>query len=78
MTYYLFVLGCQQNYYDAEKISHLLNKMEYFESKEKDADLIIVLACSVRQKPLDRIFGKIKLWKKKLFLRMQHILIRTE
>src|SRR3990167_3083960 len=64
MTYYLFVLGCQQNYYDAEKISHLLNKMEYFESKEKDADLIIVLACSVRQKPLDRIFGKIKLWKK--------------
>ncbi|OGD67869.1 hypothetical protein A3F08_00430 [Candidatus Berkelbacteria bacterium RIFCSPHIGHO2_12_FULL_36_9] len=38
--------------------------MEYFESKEKDADLIIVLACSVRQKPLDRIFGKIKLWKK--------------
>lgn len=63
MNYYIFVLGCQQNYYDAEKIAHLLEQMGFLESCEKNADLIIVLACSVRQKPLDRIFGKIKVWK---------------
>lgn len=64
MNYYLFVTGCQQNIYDANKIAHLLKKMGYLESGEKKADLIIVLACSVRQKPIDRIFGKIRNWKK--------------
>jgi tRNA-2-methylthio-N6-dimethylallyladenosine synthase len=64
MTYTLFITGCQQNVYDSRKITHLLNKMGYFESAEENADLIIVFACSVRQKPIDRIFGKIKLWKK--------------
>lgn len=64
MTYALFVTGCQQNIYDSKKITHLLNKMGYFESEEKDADIIIVFSCSVRQKPMDRIFGKIKVWKK--------------
>lgn len=64
MNYYIFVLGCQYNYYDATRIAHLLEKMGYVLSSEKDADIIIVLSCSVRQKGIDRIFGKIKNWHK--------------
>jgi len=64
MNYYIFVIGCQQNYYDADKIAHLLNQMGYFESDEKNADLIIVLGCSVRKKPVDKIFSKVENWKK--------------
>lgn len=65
MTYTLFILGCQYNYHDAHSIAHLMNKMGYvYVADEKLADVIIVLACSVRQKPVDRIFGKLKIWNK--------------
>jgi len=64
MNYHLFVTGCQQNVYDAERITHLIEKMGYFESDEKNADVIIAVACAVRQKPMDRIFGKLKIWNK--------------
>jgi len=64
MNYYVFVTGCQQNYYDSEKITHLVEKMGYLKSEEYNADLIIAVACSVRQKAVDRIFGKFKVWNK--------------
>jgi len=65
MTYSLFITGCQYNYYDAKNITRFLTQAGYiYVDDEKTADLIIVLACSVRQKPLDRIFGKIKIWQK--------------
>lgn len=63
MTYHLFILGCQQNYYDAERIAHFLDEMGYVCDDEKNADLIIVLACSVRQSAVDRIYGKLQQWK---------------
>ncbi len=65
MTFYLFVTGCQQNIYDSTRITHLLNKMGYVLASEKNADLIIVIACSVRQKAVDRIWGKMRLWLKR-------------
>lgn len=65
MKYFLFILGCQQNYADAEKISAILHSLGYAESSEKDSDLIIIIACSVRQKAVDRIWGKISKDKKK-------------
>jgi tRNA-2-methylthio-N6-dimethylallyladenosine synthase len=64
MNYHLIVTGCQQNIYDGNKITHLLEKMGYLKSTEEFADVIIVVACSVRQKPVDRIFGKFKSWNK--------------
>ncbi|EKD57058.1 MAG: hypothetical protein ACD_58C00010G0004 [uncultured bacterium] len=64
MNYHIFILGCQYNYYDAKRITHLLEKMGYVLGTEKDADLIIVLACSVKQKSVDRIYGKIHNWNK--------------
>ncbi len=63
-TFYLFVLGCQMNRSDGERIEHLLKKAGYQAVREAEAGLIIVLACSVRQKPIDRIWGKLKLWQK--------------
>jgi len=63
--YYLWVLGCQMNKSDAERIAAILNKAGYQETKnELKADLIITLACSVRQSAVDRIYGKYKVWQK--------------
>lgn len=64
-TYYIFTLGCQMNISDSERIASVLNQCGLKSSPESEADLIIINACSVRQKPVDRIFGKIKLWQKK-------------
>lgn len=64
MNYHIFITGCQYNYYNAKNIAHLMQKMGYvYVSDDKKANVIIVFACSVRQKPIDRIYGKIKLWK---------------
>lgn len=61
--FHIYILGCQYNYYDAKNITHQLKKMGYiYIEDEKKANIIIVLSCSVRQKPMDRIFGKIKNW----------------
>ncbi len=46
---------------DAERIASVLEKTGYQETKnEAEADLIVVVSCSVRQKVIDRIFGKAK------------------
>lgn len=64
MNYYIFTIGCAQNVYDGEKIAFVLDKLGHFPSSEADADLIIILSCSVRQKAIDQIHGKIGLWRK--------------
>lgn len=50
---------------DAERISSIMEKIGYQKSSEEQADLIVVLACSVRQSAIDRIWGKIKKWNKR-------------
>ena len=52
------------NYSDSERITTILQNKKYKSASEKEADLIIVNACSVRQKAVDRIWGKIKKWQK--------------
>lgn len=64
-TYYPFVLGCAMNYADAERVKFVLEGLGYTEGqKEDEADLILVMSCSVRQKAMDRIYGKGKIWNK--------------
>jgi len=64
--YYLLVLGCQMNQADAERISRLLNDSGWRASEaEGAADLIVVVACSVRQAAVDRVMGKAQLWQKR-------------
>lgn len=61
--YYTLTLGCQMNKLDAEKVDALLQQMNFKPvQNEKEADLINVLACSVRQSAIDRIHGRIKRW----------------
>ncbi len=60
MRYFIFAFGCQFNKSDAEKISQLLDKKGYIQSPSAiEADLVIILACSVRQKSIDKIKNKI-------------------
>lgn len=63
-TYAVYALGCQQNWYDAEKVAHTLDKLGFFPAKIAEADLIVVLSCSVRQKAVDRLLGLINGWRK--------------
>jgi len=62
MKYFLFILGCQYNEWDGARLRYFLDANGLRESSEKDADLIVVVACSVRQTAIDRIFGKLKNW----------------
>jgi len=61
--YNFFILGCQFNYYDAARVSHELDILGGRQAKLEMADLIIALACSVRQKAVDRLIGHIRNWR---------------
>lgn len=61
--YFLHVYGCQMNVSDGERLSSILEHCGFRPTKrEADADLIGVVACSVRQTAMDRIFGQSKKW----------------
>lgn len=54
------------NISDAERIQTVLNNLGYEKtSRESEADLIMVVACSVRQKAIDRVLGKSIQWQKR-------------
>lgn len=60
MKYSLIVFGCQMNRSDAERVESVMNKLGYdkIEPEELgDADVAIVVACSIRQSAIDRIYG---------------------
>jgi len=65
MRYFILTLGCQMNRSDAQRLAYLLNSLGLVPSSEEEADLIFVIACSVRQSAVDRIYGKLKDWQKK-------------
>lgn len=48
---------------DSERIETKLNSLGHIKSAEKEADLVVVNSCSVRQKGIDRIWGGIKKWR---------------
>ena len=63
LKYFIWVLGCQMNESDAERVAAVLEYLGYQKTKSEDAaDLIVVMACSVRQKAIDRILGKYRKW----------------
>lgn len=58
MKYFLQTYGCQMNYSDSERIRTVLEKLGYKKASHyKNADLIILNTCSVKQKAEDRIYG---------------------
>lgn len=53
------------NLSDSERLSAVLEGMGYTRTdKEEDANLLGMLACSVRQKPIDKVYNKIAQWNK--------------
>lgn len=65
IKYHLSVLGCQMNKSDGERIRSVLDELSFKETKSKDdADLLIYVACSVRQSAMDKIYGQSAQWGK--------------
>ena len=62
MKYHIWTLGCQYNEWDAARLDFLMQKLGFDEAKPTDADVIIILACAVRQTAVDRILGKVNNW----------------
>lgn len=63
MKYHLITLGCQMNLSDSERVAAVLEKMGYQRTENEDeANLVGMLACSVRQKPIDKVYNKIAHW----------------
>ncbi len=59
----LVTLGCQMNQSDSERIRSVIESMGYVLTPvEEEADLIGVVACSVRQKSINKVYGKIQKW----------------
>lgn len=65
MKYHLITLGCQMNLSDSERVTSVLNKAGYeWTDKEEEAGLIGILACSVRQRAIDKVYSRIHKWNK--------------
>ncbi len=61
--FHLIIFGCQMNYSDAERLATVLKKIGYQPTNNEDeADLIGIVACSVKQAAVDRIHSKIHKW----------------
>jgi len=85
MKYFVKTFGCQMNESDSERIASFLERQRYRKSeKMEDADLIVVVACSVRQTAIDRIFGlnrkleKLKVQNSKLKTILTGCLIKSD
>ncbi len=57
-SYHITTFGCQMNEHDSEIISGMLSELGYEESKErKNAGIVIINTCSVRENADKRFFG---------------------
>ena len=66
MKYYLIPLGCATNRADAERIAGVLESIGYTPAdSEEDATVIGMVACSIRQSAIDRVYSKIHKWNKR-------------
>lgn len=65
MKYHVVTLGCQMNLSDGERVISVLNDAGYeWTDNEEEAGLIGILACSVRQKAIDKVYSRIYKWNK--------------
>lgn len=62
--FWIITFGCQMNKSDSERIAAILKEAGFKSAKNEDqADLIVINACSVRQKAMDRIYGQLRKWR---------------
>ena len=63
MKYHLVTLGCQMNKSDSERTRTVIEGLGYrWTDKEEEAGLLGILACSVRQKSIDKVYSRISRW----------------
>jgi tRNA-2-methylthio-N6-dimethylallyladenosine synthase len=75
MKYFIQTYGCQMNYSDSERVASVLEGLGMEEaSSDKDADVLILTTCSVKQKAEDRVLGLRKYFKQ-LKKQKSHLLI---
>lgn len=62
---YIETLGCQMNKSDSERISGILSALGYESTTEpKEADLLIINTCNIRQLSADKAYSYIGVWGK--------------
>ena len=62
---YIETYGCQMNEHDSERILRLLEASLYSETKEaREADLILINTCSVREKPEHKVYSALGRFKR--------------
>ncbi len=63
--YYIKTFGCQMNVYDSQRIAAILKSLGYAEASSlKNADLVILNTCHIREKAAEKVFsdlGRIEL-----------------
>jgi tRNA-2-methylthio-N6-dimethylallyladenosine synthase len=65
MKYHILTLGCQMNKSDSERVRTVIEGMEYrWTDNEEEANLLGIIACSVRQKSIDKVYSRIARWNK--------------
>jgi tRNA-2-methylthio-N6-dimethylallyladenosine synthase len=66
MKYHLLTLGCQMNLSDGERVRTVLDQAGFtWTDNEDEASLVGIIACSVRQKSIDKVYSKIHSWNRK-------------
>lgn len=65
MKYHIITLGCQMNLSDTERTKPVIEGLGYeWTDNEDEASLVGILACSVRQKAIDKVYNRIHKWNK--------------
>ena len=63
MKYYLLPFGCQMNLSDTERVRTVFQQMGFEPTdNEAEANILGIIACSVRQKGIDKVYGRIEKW----------------
>ncbi len=63
MKYFIMNLGCQMNQTDSERIQSVFGQMGLERTEdEAKANVLGIVACSVRQKAIDRVYSKVHEW----------------
>jgi len=65
MKYHILQLGCQMNISDGERVQKVLESLGYEPTEdEQEANIVGIIACSVRQKAIDKVYTRIQKWNK--------------
>ena len=65
MRFFIVSFGCQMNSSDSERVVSVLESLGIVQTDiEEDADILGLVACSVRQRAIDRALSRINKWNK--------------